>query len=83
MRDHRASQQHLPSCVIQASVAPRASGPADARATDVRQFDGPVPTMLDEALRWVEGPFKLPDCASDAIRETSRPRQLLLCDALR
>lgn len=46
-------QQHLPNCVIQASVAPRATDPAGTRAADVRRFDGPVPTMLDEALRWV------------------------------
>lgn len=46
-------QHHLPNCVIQASVAPRATDPSGTRATDVRRFDGPVPTMLDEALRWV------------------------------
>lgn len=46
-------QQHLPNCVIQASLAPRGSDPAGTRAADMRRFDGPVPTMLDEALRWV------------------------------
>lgn len=46
-------QQHLPNCVIQASPAPRGNDPAGTRAADVRRFDGPVPTMLDEALRWV------------------------------
>lgn len=46
-------QQHLPNCVIQASVAPGA-GDTAARAEDVRRFDGPIPVMLDEALRWVQ-----------------------------
>ncbi|GAB3267101.1 hypothetical protein GCM10027456_51720 [Kineosporia babensis] len=47
-------QQHLPNCVIQASVAPRDSDPSGTRAADVRRFDGPIPLMLDEALRWVQ-----------------------------
>lgn len=47
-------QQHLPSCVIQASVAPTEDDPAGTRASDVARFDGPVPVMLDEALRWVQ-----------------------------
>ncbi|GLY15715.1 putative DNA binding domain-containing protein [Kineosporia rhizophila] len=47
-------QQHVPNCVIQASVAPRSSDPAGTRAADVRRFDGPLPLMLDEALRWVQ-----------------------------
>ncbi|MEJ5944304.1 RNA-binding domain-containing protein [Pseudokineococcus basanitobsidens] len=46
-------QQHLPNCVIQASVAPGV-GDTAARAEDVRRFDGPIPVMLDEALRWVQ-----------------------------
>lgn len=46
-------QQHLPNCVIQASVAPRPSDPVGTRAADAHRFDGPIPTMLDEALRWV------------------------------
>lgn len=47
-------QQHVPNCVIQASVAPRDSDPSGTRAADVRRFDGPLPLMLDEALRWVQ-----------------------------
>jgi ATP-dependent DNA helicase RecG len=47
-------QQHFPNCVIQASVAPRSADPTGTRAADARRFDGPVPLMLDEALRWVQ-----------------------------
>jgi ATP-dependent DNA helicase RecG len=47
-------QQCVPNCVIQASVAPRGSDPAGTRAADARRFDGPVPLMLDETLRWVQ-----------------------------
>ena len=47
-------QQHLPNFVIQASVAPRRGDPVGTRASDTRRFDGPIPTMLDEALRWVQ-----------------------------
>ena len=46
-------QQYAPNCVIQASVAPRSNDPTGTRAADARRFDGPVPLMLDEALRWV------------------------------
>jgi ATP-dependent DNA helicase RecG len=47
-------QQHVPNCVIQASVAPRGGDPTGTRAADARRFDGPIPLMLDEALRWVQ-----------------------------
>ncbi len=47
-------QQHVPNCVIQAHVAPRSEDPPGTRAADARRFDGPVPLMLDEALRWVQ-----------------------------
>ncbi|GAB6903684.1 hypothetical protein JCM9957A_67760 [Kineosporia succinea] len=47
-------QQYVPNAVIQASVAPRAGDPPGTRAADVRRFDGPLPLMLDEALRWVQ-----------------------------
>ena len=47
-------QQYFPNCVVQASVAPRRTDPAGTRASDARRFDGPIPTMLDEALRWVQ-----------------------------
>ena len=46
-------QQHLPNCVVQASVAPRSEDPSGTRASDVRRFDGPLPMMLDEARAWV------------------------------
>ena len=47
-------QQNVPNCVIEASVAPRSSDPTGTRAADARRFDGPIPLMLDEALRWVQ-----------------------------
>lgn len=46
-------QQFFPNLVIQASVAPGPGDPAGTRASDARRFDGPIPTMLDEAVRWV------------------------------
>lgn len=50
----RYPQQHFPSFVIRASVAPRHSDPPGTRAADVRTFDGPLPTILEEATRWVQ-----------------------------
>jgi len=47
-------QQHFPNFVIRASVTPRPSDPPGTRASDVRSFDGPLATMLDEATRWVQ-----------------------------
>lgn len=47
-------QQHFPSFVIRASVAPGPSEPPGTRVSDVRNFDGPLPAMLDEATRWVQ-----------------------------
>ncbi|TWP51519.1 AAA family ATPase [Lentzea tibetensis] len=46
-------QQFFPNLVIQASVSPSSQDPAGTRAVDARRFDGPIPVMLDEALRWV------------------------------
>ncbi|MGP3966481.1 ATP-binding protein [Streptomyces sp. 6N223] len=46
-------QQFVPNAVIQASVAPQPGDPPGTRARDAKRFDGPVPLMLDEALRWV------------------------------
>lgn len=43
-------QQFFPQLVIQGSV-PDNTG--SARVLDSRKFDGPIPTMLDEALIWV------------------------------
>lgn len=45
-------QQFFPQLVIQASVTPPSG--AAARSLDVRKFDGPIPTMLDDALQWVQ-----------------------------
>lgn len=47
-------QQYLPNLVIQASVTPRPEDPPGTRASDARKFDGPLPVMLDEAVRWVQ-----------------------------
>lgn len=46
-------QQFFPNLVIQASVSPGPQDPPGTRAVDARRFDGPIPVMLDEALRWV------------------------------
>lgn len=46
-------QQFFPNIVIQASVAPGPDAPPGTRAIDPRKFDGPIPVMLDEALRWI------------------------------
>lgn len=43
-------QQFFPQLVIQGTV-PDTTG--STRALDVRKFDGPIPTMLDQALLWV------------------------------
>lgn len=47
-------QQFFPNLVIQASVAPGPGQPPGTRDVDPRRFDGPVPLMLDQALRWVQ-----------------------------
>ncbi|MEU1503934.1 crosslink repair DNA glycosylase YcaQ family protein [Kitasatospora sp. NPDC005748] len=47
-------QQFFPNLVIQASLAPGPNDPAGTRAVDSRKFDGPIPVMLDEALKWVQ-----------------------------
>jgi ATP-dependent DNA helicase RecG len=46
-------QQFAPNAVIQASATPLAGDPPGTRTRDARRFDGPIPLMLDEALRWV------------------------------
>lgn len=46
-------QQYVPNLVIQASVDPGASDPSGTRVADSKRFDGPLPVMLDEAVRWV------------------------------
>ena len=46
-------QQFYPNLVIQASAAPRATDPDGTRVSDAKRFDGPIPIMLDEAVRWV------------------------------
>lgn len=46
-------QQFFPNLVIQASASPLPGDPEGTRVSDARRFDGPIPTMLDEAARWV------------------------------
>lgn len=47
-------QQFFPNLVIQASVSPGPNDPPGTRAVDSRRFDGPIPIMLEQALRWVQ-----------------------------
>lgn len=47
-------QQYFPNLVIQASVAPGPNDPAGTRAVDSKRFDGPIPLIMDQALRWVQ-----------------------------
>jgi ATP-dependent DNA helicase RecG len=46
-------QQFFPNVVIQASVAPGPEDPPGTRVSDSKKFDGPIPAMLDDAVRWV------------------------------
>lgn len=46
-------QQFFPNLVIQAHARPGPNDPPGTRATDPRRFDGPVPTMLSDAMAWV------------------------------
>lgn len=46
-------QQHLPGCVVRASLAPGPDAPAGTRVADSQRFDGPIPQMLDDAAAWV------------------------------
>nr|WP_260407635.1 ATP-binding protein [Planomonospora venezuelensis] len=47
-------QQFFPNLVIQASAAPGPGDPKGTRVVDAKRFDGPIPLMLDQALRWVQ-----------------------------
>ncbi len=49
----RYPQQFFPNLVIQASMTPGQNDQSGIRATDTHKFDGPIPSMLDDALRWV------------------------------
>ncbi|MGD9988867.1 ATP-binding protein [Pseudonocardia sp.] len=46
-------QQFFPNLVIQASADPLPGDAPGTRVADARRFDGPIPIMLDEAVRWV------------------------------
>lgn len=46
-------QQFFPRLIIKASVAPGTGDPEGTRASDVQEIAGPIPAMLDEAMRWV------------------------------
>ena len=47
-------QQFRPNFVIRARVTPRPGDPPGTRASDIRSFDGPLPTILDEVTQWVQ-----------------------------
>ncbi|MGI5259141.1 ATP-binding protein [Streptomyces angustmyceticus] len=47
-------QQFFPNLAIQASVAPGPNDPSGTRAVDAKRFDGPIPSMLEQALNWVQ-----------------------------
>ena len=47
-------QQFFPNYTIKASVQKRSRSSGTVRAINVRSFDGPIPTMLHEAVQWVK-----------------------------
>lgn len=47
-------QQFFPNAVIQAAVLPGSGSDPAVRALDQRRFDGAIPVMLEESLRWVQ-----------------------------
>ncbi len=47
-------QQFFPRLVIKASVAPAPSDPVGTRASNIQEITGAIPTMLDEAMAWME-----------------------------
>jgi len=46
-------QQFLPNYTIKAGVQRRSKQNDRIRAVNVRSFDGPIPAMLDDAVKWV------------------------------
>ncbi|MDR3314860.1 MAG: putative DNA binding domain-containing protein [Coriobacteriales bacterium] len=46
-------QQYLPNYTIKASVQKQSRQTGKVRATSTHSFDGPIPTMLYEAVQWV------------------------------
>jgi ATP-dependent DNA helicase RecG len=47
-------QQFFPNYTIKASIRGSGDISSRTRAVNVRAFDGPVPTMLESALRWIQ-----------------------------
>ncbi|MDR0519743.1 MAG: putative DNA binding domain-containing protein [Clostridiales Family XIII bacterium] len=47
-------QQFFPNYTIKASIRGSSDTSSRTRAVNVRAFDGPVPTMLEGALRWIQ-----------------------------
>jgi len=45
-------QQFLPNYAIKASVQKKSKQADRIRAVNVRSFDGPIPAMLDDAMKW-------------------------------
>ncbi|MGV8082221.1 MAG: ATP-binding protein [Coriobacteriia bacterium] len=67
-------QQYLPNYTIKASVQKLSRQTGRVRATSIHSFDGPIPTMLYEAVRWVtdnseELVLDLPDGSVRNVRE--------------
>jgi len=46
-------QQFLPNYAVQASVQKKSKQSDRVRAVNVRTFDGPIPVILDDAVKWV------------------------------
>ena len=67
-------QQYLPNYTIKASVQKQSRQTSKVRATNTHSFDGPIPTMLYEAVAWVENNSEelildLPDGSVRRVRE--------------
>ena len=50
-------QRWFPQYVVRAATEPHASDSDRVRARDVRVFDGPIPRILNDILRWAAGTF--------------------------
>ena len=53
-----APQQWFPNFVIQASLAPTANDSPDIRIADRARFSGPIPVMIDAAIKWTRAHSK-------------------------
>ena len=53
-----APQQWFPNFVIQASLAPTANDAPNIRIADRARFSGPIPVMIDAAIKWTRAHSK-------------------------